>query len=129
MGEKRINVIKQIVLEVLIIGLLGITLSLFAGNMIASSLSTDLLERQIAQIETDMDETALNRPWHFRDEDGILDMVMTPVYDNHTTTKLLWVDNSCHQVYGRFSGTVYLPEGEYRFEDLDAFVEHAHNRW
>ncbi len=55
-GEKRTNVIKQIVLEVLIIGLLGITLSLFAGNMIASSLSSDLLERQIAQIEIDKNE-------------------------------------------------------------------------
>lgn len=85
---------------------------------------------KLGRIETDMDETALNRPWHFRDEDGILDMVMTPVYDNHTTTKLLWVDNSCHQVYGSFSGTVNLPDGgEFRFEKLDAFVEHAHNRW
>ena len=84
---------------------------------------------KLGKLTADMDENALDCPWHFRDEDGILDMTMTPVYDNHTTTKLLWVDNSCHQVYGRFSGTVHLPAGEYRFEQLDAFVEHAHNRW
>lgn len=84
---------------------------------------------KLGVLSTDMDEKALDRPWHFRDEDGILDMTMTPVYDNYTATKLLWVDNSCHQVFGRFSGTVHLPEGEYRFEQLEAFVEHARNRW
>ena len=84
---------------------------------------------KLGRIITDMDEKALDRPWHFRDEDGLLDMVMQPVYDNFTTTKILWVDNSCHQVYGTFAGVIRTEEGEIVFDGLEAFVEHARNRW
>ena len=84
---------------------------------------------KLGRIITDMDEKALDRPWRFRDEDGLLDMAMQPVYDNFTTTKLLWVDNSCHQVYGTFSGTIRTEEGVVAFDGLEAFVEHARNQW
>lgn len=84
---------------------------------------------KLGRLITDMDETALDRPWHFRNEDGLCEMTMTPVWDNHTTTKLLWVDNSCHQVFGEFAGWIETPEGRVTFEGLRAFVEHARNRW
>lgn len=84
---------------------------------------------KLGALETDMDENALDRPWHFRDEDGVLDMTMIPEYDNATATKMLWVDNSCHQVYGTFSGTVRTEDATVAFSGLRAFVEHARNRW
>lgn len=85
---------------------------------------------KLGTLETDMDEREMKRSWRFRDEEGLLDLTMTPVYDNFTTTKLLWVDNSCHQVFGRFDGWARTPEGEkISIEGLEAFVEHAHNRW
>ena len=51
LGESKKNVITQILCEILLVGLLGISTSLFTGNMIGKSLSSDLLERQIKQHE------------------------------------------------------------------------------
>jgi len=69
-------------------------------------------------------------PWRFADEEGRFDFTMTPFYDNFTQTKLLFVDNRCHQVFGRFSGRAVLPSGEaVEVRDMPAFCEHAVNRW
>ena len=84
---------------------------------------------KLGRLITDMDEGEMDRPWHFRDEDGRMEMTMIPEYDNDTATKLLWVDNRCHQVFGTFSGWIDAPEGRIAFSGLRAFVEHARNRW
>ena len=49
LGERRKNVIMQIVLEVVIVSFLGITLSLFSGNIIAGAISEKMLENQLMQ--------------------------------------------------------------------------------
>ncbi len=70
------------------------------------------------------------KPWHFRDREGRLDLCLTPAYDNLTRTKLLWVDNRCHQVFGRFSGTAVLDDGKVlQVRDVISFAEHAVNNW
>lgn len=68
--------------------------------------------------------------WHLFEENGRLDLILTPVYDNLTVTKLLWVDNCCHQMFGNFNGTVVLDDGTIlEIRDLVAFAEHAVNNW
>lgn len=84
---------------------------------------------KLGRLVTDMNENELGRPWHFRDEDGLCEMTMIPLWDNDTKTKLLWVDNRCHQVFGEFAGWVETPGGRLHFSGLRAFVEHARNRW
>lgn len=70
------------------------------------------------------------RPWRMRDDAGKLDLVLTPQYDHDSATKLLFVDNRCHQVFGRVSGTLRMSGGEtLAFDRLPAFAEHAVNRW
>lgn len=61
LGESKKNIIKQILLEVLIIGMLGISLSVFSGNIIGSRLSEGLLDKQMeqyTQLNTNMSEDA-----------------------------------------------------------------------
>ncbi len=41
-----------------------------------------------------------------------------------------FVDNKCHQVFGKFSGTAVLDDGrEIEVKDMVAFAEHAVNQW
>ena len=66
----------------------------------------------------------------YTDADGRFDLTAEPVFDNDTHTKALFVDNRCHQVWGRFSGRVRLDGGEtLTVPPFTAFVEHAVNRW
>ncbi|MGF7144948.1 hypothetical protein HNQ56_003381 [Anaerotaenia torta] len=69
-------------------------------------------------------------PWHIHDTDGKLDLVLTPRYDRTTKTKLLWVDNCCHQMFGEFTGRAVLEDGtELKIEKLVSFAEYAVNNW
>ena len=55
---------------------------------------------------------------------------MKSIFDHYTQTDLLFVHNRCHQVFGEFSGTALLPDGEkIAVEKLIAFCEHAENQW
>jgi len=70
------------------------------------------------------------KPWHIHDTEGRLDLLFTPVYDRTTSTKLLWVDNCCHQMFGSFSGKAVLDDGTVlQIDRLISFAEHAVNNW
>ena len=70
------------------------------------------------------------QPWHLYDNDKRLDFLFTPVYDRTTRTKLLWVDNCCHQMFGSFTGTAVLDDNTVlHIENLISFAEHAVNNW
>ncbi len=69
-------------------------------------------------------------PWHLTDDGGRLDLTLTPVYDRKTATKLLWVDNCTHQMFGTFHGNVTLDDGTVlSIQDITGFAEHAVNNW
>ena len=70
------------------------------------------------------------KPWHIYDGEGKHDLTLTPSYDRTTRTKLLWVDNCCHQMFGEFTGKAILDDGtELRIEKLISFAEYAVNNW
>ena len=69
-------------------------------------------------------------PWRFEEENGRFSAVLTPRYDRDTITKLLFVNNRCHQMFGLFSGSFRTENGEQiAFSDAPGFAEHAVNRW
>ena len=85
---------------------------------------------KLGSLKVSREENNYLAPWHFVSEDGYLDMTMTPIFDNDTQTKVAFVNNRCHQVFGYFSGQVELPDGEViRIHNLLAFCEHAINNW
>ncbi len=70
------------------------------------------------------------KPWHLYDLDGRLDLTLTPTYDRTTRTKMLWVDNCCHQMFGEFRGKVILDDKrELEISNIISFAEHAINNW
>ncbi len=69
-------------------------------------------------------------PWRFLSQDGRFDMTMTPVYDHHTDLNLLVLRMNCHQVHGRWNGTVILDDGtKLEIRDMAAFCEYCENKW
>lgn len=74
--------------------------------------------------------TEYMKPWHLYDDEGRLDLTLLPTYDRTTRTKLLFVDNCCHQMFGGFSGKAVLDDGTVLMpSNLQAFAEHAVNNW
>ncbi len=53
LGERRSRVVGQILIEVMIIGLIGITLSLFSGNFLAQGVSDTMLQADHDQFQED----------------------------------------------------------------------------
>jgi len=85
---------------------------------------------KIGHIYIKLDEGGFMSPKKITSDDGRFEMTFTPIYDQQTATKLLFVNNSCHQVFARFDGKVVLDDGEVlQVENLVGFVEHAKNNW
>ena len=77
-----------------------------------------------------LDKNDYMRPWLLRDEEGRLYLTLKPSYDRTTRTKALWVNNCCHQMFGRFYGTAVWEDGTVlHIDGLPAFAEHAVNNW
>ncbi len=75
-------------------------------------------------------EPDVMQPWRFEEENGRLSAVLTPLYDRDTITKLLVVNNRCHQMFGTFSGSFLASDGaRIAFSGVSGFAEHAVNHW
>ena len=74
--------------------------------------------------------TAYMKPWHLYDDEGRLDLTLTPSFDRTTRIRAVVVNNCCHQMFGLFEGTAVLADGtKLLIEELPAFAEHAVNTW
>ena len=68
--------------------------------------------------------------FRYEDDDKRFVFDVEFIYDNFTKTRMLWVNNKCHQVFGRWSGYVMLDDGtKLTIPPFIAFCEHADNRW
>ena len=67
--------------------------------------------------------------WSAWSNDKSFVFTMSPIYDNNTKTKVLWVDNCCHQVFGLFNGYIMVDGKRIDIKDFFAFIEYAKNRW
>ncbi len=75
-------------------------------------------------------EEDVMRPWQLEAEDGAFSARLTPRYDRDTITRMLFVDNRCHQMFGTFSGSFLATDGaRVAFSDVVGFAEHAVNHW
>lgn len=68
--------------------------------------------------------------WIFKSEDGKFEMTMTPTFDHYTMLRFIFIGNICHQVFGKWNGTVTLDDGtKLEIKDMVAFCEHSDNMW
>ena len=69
-------------------------------------------------------------PWKFHEENGRFELTMTPFYDNITQMRVLFIGNICHQVFGKWNGTMTLDDGTVvEIKDMVAFCENSDNMW
>jgi len=69
-------------------------------------------------------------PWRFSSNDGRFEMDFEPIFDRADKVDLLVIRSITHQVFGRFSGTVTLDNGEkLEIRNLLGFAEEVQNRW
>ena len=50
LGEKKLTIVRQIIMEVLVVSIVGITLALFIGNQLAPVISLELLETEMLRV-------------------------------------------------------------------------------
>ncbi|MCQ2484315.1 MAG: DUF2804 domain-containing protein [Clostridia bacterium] len=67
--------------------------------------------------------------WKITSDDGSFEMTMKPEYDNYTMMRFLFVGNLCHQVFGKWSGTVKCGDEIIEIKDMTAFLERSDNLW
>ncbi|MBR2730492.1 MAG: DUF2804 domain-containing protein [Clostridia bacterium] len=104
------------------------------GDMSAATENTLFFNgkaHKIGEITMQKDPEDWLAPWTFTEENGRFEMTMTPYFDNFTSTRVLGlVGNVCHQVFGKWNGTVTLDDGTVlEIHDMDAFCELSDNRW
>jgi len=70
------------------------------------------------------------KPWKFKDEEGRLDVTLTPFKERIATTKAVVIDSEVHQMFGFYNGKAIADDGEeIIIKDLIGFAEEHHARW
>ena len=69
-------------------------------------------------------------PWTIHDNEGRLDLQFVPVLDRKDITDLGVLASRQHQVFGHFSGTVILDNGQkVKIQNKLGFAEKVFNKW
>ena len=90
----------------------------------------DGVAHKLTDVHIDLFENGLMSPKKITSSDGRFEMTFTPIYDQKTATKMLFVNNKCNQIFARFKGKVILDDGtELQVDHCTGFVEHAFNNW
>jgi hypothetical protein len=77
----------------------------------------------------DYDQRDMQKPWHITSWDGQVDLWFAPEGSHSEKIYALLLASNFHQIYGRFSGTLKLPNGDSINIDQNGFVEHHFARW
>lgn len=68
--------------------------------------------------------------WHFTSQDGAIDLIFTPLYDNANKINLLYLRQNSHQVFGHFTGAMRLDENTViSIKKAFGFAEKVRNVW
>ena len=73
LGEKKINIAMQLLIETLIVSIIAITLSIFTGNILAKNVSNKMLQNQIVEQNNKIENQNNYNSYDLIDEDEIMD--------------------------------------------------------
>ena len=83
-----------------------------------------------SELDWDYDWDKPMLPWHVRDPNGQLDVVLTPRFDKHSKLASRKRGSETHQVFGTWSGRVVTDDGvAVEFRELQGFAEEARQEW
>lgn len=70
------------------------------------------------------------KPWRFTSSDNRFEMDFVPILDRFDDTNVLIIRSNQHQVFGTFTGTAVLDDGQkIHVKDFIGFAEKVENRW
>lgn len=70
------------------------------------------------------------KPWTFSSDDGKFEMNFVPIIDRASCTDVKLIKSDQHQVFGKFTGTAILENGEkINIKDFMGFAEKVENKW
>ena len=88
------------------------------------------LDRVVFEIPTKEGKDDFLSPWKFHDNEGRLNLDFVPILDRKDITDFGILASKQHQVFGKFSGTVVLDDGqELQLTDMLGFAEKVQNKW
>lgn len=114
--------------------MIGLNLGYGFGNLSAASenmLFIDGIGYKLGQlaIENDITKDFL-ADWVIKSADGKINLVMKTTYDRFSDIDFKLIYMKCHQVYGRYYGTIMLDDGQViELTGQQGFFERSHNKW
>lgn len=93
LGEKKINIALQILIETLIIAILAITVSIFTGNILAKKVSNKMLENQISEQNTQTTNQYYYDSDNLIDDEEVMENYSVPL--DFTTILIIYCVSLC----------------------------------
>lgn len=90
LGEKKINIALQILLETLIVAIIAITVSIITGNMLATRVSEQMLENQIDEQNTQTTNQGYYNSENIIDNEEVMDNYKVTL-DINTITSIYFI--------------------------------------
>ena len=84
---------------------------------------------KLGVLKTNIVNGNVKAPMKLDDENGIFHIELTPLHNNISDTKVLWINNHCDQMFSITKGYVIADDKKIEFENKISFLEHAINKW
>ena len=112
---------------------IGLNLGMGFGDLSKAGENALVLNNHIHKLDKvpfEYNQADYMQPWHFKDNEGRLDVLFTPFKDRTATTNLGIIYSQVHQMFGRYSGIAITDDGEkVEIRDLVGFAEEHIARW
>ncbi len=112
---------------------MGLNLGCGFGDLSNATENCVTLNGQVHKLGTvqfDYDSRDYMHPWRFTDDEGRLDLTLTPFKDRTARTNLGIIFSEVHQLFGHYNGRVTLDDGRpLDIQDLIGFAEEHHAKW
>ncbi len=85
---------------------------------------------KLEKITFHIPEDSYLKQWKITSSDNRVDLVFEPVIDRNSNTNIIIIQSNQHQVFGYFTGTIVLDDGEVlNLSKFFGFAEKVKNRW
>ena len=112
---------------------IGLNLGMGFGDLSKAGENAIILDNRIHKLDVvpfEYDQEDYMQPWHFKDNQGRLDIEFKPFKDRTATTNLGIIYSQVHQMFGKFSGFAIADDGEkVIIHDLIGFAEEHVAKW
>lgn len=112
---------------------IGLNLGQGFGDLSQATENAIILDGKIHKLETvhwNYSPQDYLQPWHFRDDQGRLEVTLQPFKDRTAITNLGVISSEVHQLFGRYYGRLVTDQGEtIELPGIIGFAEEHRARW